>query len=106
MPSDFKTSVIPWDFVDLIDRDPARRVSLKIEQEKLSKMHPSDLADILEDLAPAERQALFSSLEEGVAAEALEEVEPRMQKSLTEALDSSRWQGLWRRWTRRQRRTF
>jgi flagellar motility protein MotE (MotC chaperone)/sporulation protein YlmC with PRC-barrel domain len=84
----FKTSAIPWDFVDLIDRDPSRRVRLKIEQEKLSKMHPSDLADILEDLAPAERQALFSSLEEGVAAEALEEVEPKMQQSLTEALDT------------------
>ena len=40
--------VIPWDFVDLIDRDPARRVKLKIEQERLSQMHPSDLADILE----------------------------------------------------------
>ena len=38
----FRTSTIPWDFVDLIDRDPSRRVRLKIEQEKLSKMHPSD----------------------------------------------------------------
>jgi sporulation protein YlmC with PRC-barrel domain len=90
----FGTSAIPWNFVDLIDRDPSRRVRLKIEQEKLSKMHPSDLADILEDLAPAERQALFTSLEEGVAAEALEEVEPKMQQSLTEALDSEQVAGI------------
>jgi CBS domain-containing protein len=90
----FRTSVIPWDFVDLIDRDPARRVRLKIEQDKLAKMHPSDLADILEDLAPAERQALFTSLDEEVAAEALEEIEPRMQKSLTESLDSERIAGI------------
>jgi sporulation protein YlmC with PRC-barrel domain len=90
----FRTSVIPWDFVDLIDRDPSRRVKLKIEQERLEKMHPSDLADILEDLAPAERQALFTSLDEDVAAEALEEVEPRMQKSLTEALDSEQVAGI------------
>jgi len=90
----FGTSAIPWDFVDLIDRDPSRRVRLKIEQEKLSRMHPSDLADILEDLAPAERQALFTSLEEGVAAEALEEVEPKMQQSLTEALDSEQVAGI------------
>ena len=86
--------MIPWDFVDLIDRDPSRRVKLKIEQERLEKMHPSDLADILEDLAPAERQALFTSLDEDVAAEALEEVEPRMQKSLTEALDSEQVAGI------------
>src|SRR5665213_690257 len=90
----FKPSVIPWNFVDLIDRDPARRVKLKIEQDRLSGMHPSDLADILEDLAPAERQALFTSLDEEVAAEALEEVEPRMQKSLTESLDSEHVAGI------------
>jgi magnesium transporter len=90
----FRTSVIPWDFVDLIDRDPSRRVKLKIEQDRLAKMHPSDLADILEDLAPAERQALFTSLDENVAAEALEEVEPRMQKSLTESLDSEHVAGI------------
>jgi magnesium transporter len=90
----FRTSVIPWDFVDLIDRDPSRRVKLKIEQDRLAKMHPSDLADILEDLAPAERQALFTSLDEGIAAEALEEVEPRMQKALTESLDSEHVAGI------------
>ncbi len=90
----FKPSVIPWEFVDLIDRDPSRRVRLKIEQDRLARMHPSDLADILEELAPAERQALFTSLDEEIAAEALEEVEPRMQKALTESLDSERMAGI------------
>ncbi len=92
--SRFKASVIPWDFVDLIERDPSRTVKLKIEQDRLSKMHPSDIADILEELAPAERQALFSSLDEEVAAEALEEIEPKMQKALLEALDSERAAGI------------
>jgi len=90
----FSPSVIPWEFVDLIDRDPARRVRLKIEQDHLSKMHPSDLADILEELAPAERQALFNSLDEEVAAEALEEVKPKMQQSLIETLDSEQIAGI------------
>ncbi len=86
--SRFSPSLIPWDFVDLIDRDPARRVKLKIEQNRLSLMHPSDIADILEELAPAERQALFTSLNEEIAAEALEEVKPKMQQALIESLDS------------------
>ena len=90
----FRTTLIPWDFVDLIDRDPARRVKLKIEQDRLAKMHPSDLADILEELAPAERQALFTSLDEEVAAETLEEIEPRMQKALTESLDDEHVAGI------------
>src|SRR5271170_5884539 len=51
-------------------------------------MHPSDIADILEELAPAERHALFISLDEEVAAEALEEIKPKMQQSLIESLDS------------------
>ena len=89
-----KSSVIPWEFVDLIDRDPSRRVKLKIEQERLSKMHPSDIASILEELAPAERQALFKSLDDEVAAEALEEVEPKMQKALIEDLDSEQIAGI------------
>ena len=90
----FGASCIPWDFVDLIDRDPARHVRLRIEQDRLSKMHPSDIADILEELAPAERHALFLSLDEEVAAEALEEVKPKMQQSLIDALDSEQIAGI------------
>ena len=81
---------IPWEFVDVIEVDPARRVKLRIEHERLSEMHPSELADILEDLAPAERQAVFTSLDEEVAAETLEEVEPKLQKELLEKLDEER----------------
>jgi sporulation protein YlmC with PRC-barrel domain len=90
----FPPKVIPWEFVDLIDRDPSRRVRLKIEQDRLASMHPSDLADILEELAPAEREALFSSLDEEVAAEALEEVEPRTKKTLLESMDSEQIAGI------------
>jgi magnesium transporter len=81
---------IPWEFVDVIEVDPARRVKLRIEHERLAELHPSDLADILEDLAPAEREAVFTSLDEEVAAEALEEVEPKLQKALLEKLDEER----------------
>lgn len=81
---------IPWQFVDVIEPDPARRVKLRIEHERLADIHPSDLADILEDLAPAEREAVFTSLDEEVAAETLEEVEPKLQKALLEKLDEQR----------------
>jgi magnesium transporter len=81
---------IPWDFVDLIETDPARRVRLKISHEGLSKLHPADIADIVEDLAPDEREAVFETLDEDVAADALEELEPKVQKSVLESLDSDR----------------
>ena len=81
---------IPWDFVDLIETDPARRVKLKISHDRLAKLHPADIADIVEELAPDEREAVFETLDEEVAAEALEEVEPRVQKAIIESLDSDR----------------
>jgi magnesium transporter len=81
---------IPWSFVDLIETDPARRIKLKISHEGLAKLHPADIADIVEDLAPDEREAVFRTLDEDVAAETLEEVEPNIQKSIVESLDSER----------------
>src|SRR5712691_186405 len=81
---------IPWDFVDLIETDPARRVKLKISHERLARLHPADIADIVEDLAPDEREAVFQTLDEQVAAGALEEVEPKVQKAIVESLDSDR----------------
>ncbi len=81
---------IPWNFIDVIETDPARRVKLKISYDGLARLHPADIADIVEDLAPDERQAVFQTLDEEVAAEALEEVEPKVQKAIVESLDSGR----------------
>jgi magnesium transporter len=81
---------IPWDFVDIVETDPARRVKLKISNERLGRLHPADIADIVEDLAPDEREAVFETLDEGVAAGALEELEPKVQRSVLESLDSDR----------------
>jgi flagellar motility protein MotE (MotC chaperone)/sporulation protein YlmC with PRC-barrel domain len=82
----FAARGIPWEFVDVIELDPDRRVKLRIEYERLAEIHPSDLADILEDLAPAEREVIFTSLDEDVAADTLEEVEPKLQKALLEKM--------------------
>jgi magnesium transporter len=82
--------MIPWEFVDLIETDPARRVKLKISLDRLAKLHPADIADIVEELAPAEREAIFETLDEEVAAETLEELDPKMQVSVLTSLDSDR----------------
>src|SRR5204863_5551420 len=82
--------VIPWEYVDLLETDPSRRVKLKIAYEGLSRLHPADIADIVEDLPPAEREAVFETIDEEVAAEALEELDPKVQVSIVESLDSDR----------------
>ena len=84
------TRVIPWHYVDLIESDPARRLKLKIAYEGLSSLHPADIADIVEDLASPEREAVFETLDSDVAAGALEELDPRVQVKVVESLDSGR----------------
>jgi sporulation protein YlmC with PRC-barrel domain/CBS domain-containing protein len=80
-------AVIRWEFVNLIEPDPLRRVKLRITSTKLEKIHPADLADILEDLAPAERQAIIDTVDEETAAEALAELDRRLQAQIVEKLD-------------------
>ena len=81
---------IPWEFVNLIETDPARRVRLRISSDRLARLHPADIADIIEELAPAEREAVFTSLDEEVAAQALEEIDPKLQVSLVNSMDNDR----------------
>lgn len=77
---------IRWEFVNLIEPDPLRRVKLRITHDKLEKMHPADLADIMEELSPAERQAIIASLDEESAAEALAELDSRLTSQIVEKL--------------------
>jgi magnesium transporter len=82
--------LIRWEFVNLIEPDPLRRVKLRITHQKLEKMHPADLADIMEDISPAERQAIIASLDEQTAAEALAELDSRLTSQIVEKLDPGR----------------
>ena len=81
------TRVIRWEFVNLIEPDPLRRIKLRISNQQLEKMHPADLADIMEELSPAERQAIVASLDDETAAEALAELDKRLTKEIVETLD-------------------
>jgi magnesium transporter len=79
---------IRWEFANVVEPDPQRRLRLNISYSKLEEMHPADLADIVEDLGPAEREAIFETIDSEVAAEALSEVEdPKMQANILESLE-------------------
>ncbi|HUI82502.1 MAG TPA: CBS domain-containing protein [Bryobacteraceae bacterium] len=78
---------ISWDFCNVVEPDPQRRLRLNISYQKLEDMHPADLADIVEELTPAEREAIFETIDSEVAADALSEIDPKMQASILEALE-------------------
>ena len=59
---------------------------LKFSQTRLARLHPADLADILEDLDRPERDRVFRALDIDTAAEVLEESDPKVQVQLIEQL--------------------
>ncbi|MDP4084898.1 MAG: CBS domain-containing protein [Bacillota bacterium] len=74
-----------WDDVETIDLF-RQGIKLSTSYNKLSTLHPSDLADILEDLDRAAQLAVFSSLDIEKAADVLEELEPDFQVNMIESL--------------------
>jgi magnesium transporter len=78
---------ILWEFVNLIEPDPLRRVKLRISHEKLEDLHPADLAEMMEELSAAERQGIIASLDEETAAAVLAELDERLTTQIVEKLD-------------------
>ena len=76
---------IPWDFVAPLE---VQRPDLKltVTESQLGEMHPSDIADIIEQLEPQHRERLLDLLGAFTAAESLSEVEPGKQADVIEDL--------------------
>jgi len=81
---------IRWEFCNILEADPQRRVRLNISNKLLENMHPADLADIVEDLGHEDRAALFETMDSESAAELLTEVEPELQTQIIESLDAEK----------------
>ncbi len=79
---------IRWEFCNILEPDPQRRLRLNISNKLLENMHPADLADIVEELSPDDREAIFENIDSEVAAEALSEVDPDIQASILESLET------------------
>lgn len=73
-------NLIKWHLVQPVGSEHLLR--LKLSQARLSRLHPADLADILEDLDPSTRARVFQALGTEMAADILEESEPKVQVSL------------------------
>ncbi len=73
--------LIDWKNVDIEQTDDAA-VRLAVPQTKLELLHPADIADLVHELSPEERAAVFGVLEGELAAETLEELHPSYQASL------------------------
>ena len=76
--------IISWDGVEPISKN--RQLRLKVPGEKITDLHPADLAEIISDLGRADGSTLLESLDAKTAAGALEEVETDFQASLVKSM--------------------
>jgi magnesium transporter len=81
IPSKF----ILWEDVEAIDYSNMN-IKLSKSYSKLQTLHPSDLADIIEELDKKSRADVFLSLDEEKAADVLEELDIKAQIHLIESL--------------------
>jgi len=81
---------IPWEYCNMVEPDPQRRLKLRISHDRIEQLHPADLADIVEELGPLEREALFETIDPEVAADTLTEVKPQLQRNILHSLESER----------------
>lgn len=85
---------IRWEFCNILEPDPQRRVRLNISNRFLEKMHPADLADIVENLGYEDRLALFNTMNNEMAAELLSEVDPDVKSRIIESLEAQKAAGI------------
>ena len=80
---------IDWEDVDPVESSIAS-IKLRVPHGGLTELHPSDLADILEDLAPRDRAGVLAALDNEAVADAMEEMEPDTQVDVLEDLAPER----------------
>lgn len=79
------SNLLLWDEVETVEFGH-KGIRLSKVSSKLSTMHPSDLADILEDLNTKSQIDIFTSLDEETKLDVLEELEAEAQVSVLEQL--------------------
>ncbi len=87
-----KERFVNWRYVQPVGEQlVGSPLQLNVAGQRLSRLHPADLADIIEELPQPERAAVFAAFDDEKAAEILEEVdEPELAVDLLETVGEER----------------
>lgn len=86
---DISDQIISWTYIQPLPEQIGSfkgNIKLNVLKEKLSDMHPVDLADILEELEPEQRIDIIENLDIEHASDTLEEIDPNVQRDIVIAL--------------------
>lgn len=84
---DVEGQYIAWDAVDPLHEGTA---ALKLKYDRLSKMHPADIAEIVTQLGKQMGTDIFEILDTETAADTLQEFDTELQVEVMEGLDDER----------------
>ncbi len=83
--------VIDWADVGYLATDSASAtVKLKSSKDKLSRLHPVEIAQLAEALSPIHRTEIVESLDDEIAADILEEMSTENQARILEEMEKER----------------
>ncbi len=89
--NDKVVEVIDWADVGYLATDTATvTVQLKSSKDKLSRLHPVEIAQLAETLSPIHRTEIVESLDDEIAADTLEEMSTEAQARILEDMDQER----------------
>jgi len=89
--NDRVVEVIDWADVGYLATDTATvTVQLKSSKDKLSRLHPVEIAQLAEALSPIHRTEVVESLDDEIAADTLEEMSTEAQARILEDMDEER----------------
>jgi magnesium transporter len=81
--------LVDWADIEYLAAN-APNVRLKVSHDRLAKLHPADIANIIEDLSYHEGSEIVSALDDETAADTLEELDDEWQTDILEQMDSAR----------------
>ncbi len=89
--NDRAVEVLDWADVGYLATDTATvTVQLKSSKDKLSRLHPVEIAQLAESLSPVHRTEVVESLDDEIAADTLEEMSTEAQARILEEMDDER----------------
>ncbi len=81
--------LISWEHVHSLD-PASQQLHLDLDREKLHRLNPADLADILGEMSAPDRARVVSSLDDETAAAAMQEMDLDLQRELLDAVDDEK----------------
>ena len=83
-------TLIAWDAVAPIHDPNPSRVELSVAENRLSRLHPSDLAEIISDLSAMDAARVVESLDDETAADAFEHLDAETQRAIIDDIGPAR----------------